>query len=44
MSSKECGALSPEKSNIQRACVLVRDILNNDNINDICDALQSRLI
>ena len=37
MSSKECNVLSPEKSNLKRACVLVHNILNND----ICDALQS---
>ena len=39
MSSKECSVLSPEKSNIKRACVLVHNILNND----ICDSLQSRI-
>ena len=37
--SKECSVLSPEKSNIKRACVLVHNILNND----ICDALQSHI-
>ena len=37
--SKECSVLSPEKSKIKRACVLVHNILNND----ICDALQSHI-
>ena len=36
MSSKEYSALSPEKSNIKRACILVHNILKND----ICDAFQ----
>ena len=39
MSSKECSVLSPEKSNIKRACVLMHNILKND----ICDALQSHI-
>ena len=34
MSSKKYSALSPEKSNIKRACIPVHSILKND----ICDA------
>ena len=39
MRSKECSVLSPERSNIKRACILVHNILNND----ICDALQNHI-
>ena len=39
MRSKECNVLSPERSNIKIACILVNNILNND----ICDALQSHI-
>ena len=39
MRAKECSVLSPERSNIKRACILVHNILNND----ICDALQSHI-
>ncbi len=38
--SKECNVLSPQKSNVKRACVLVHDILNND----VCDALKNHFL
>ena len=37
--SKECSVLSPEKLIIERACVLVHNIFNND----VCDVLQSHI-